>query len=64
MVKSITAAARNACADDVTDGDSRFEQEMRTQQLNTKCMLTVMSANVKNWVYKYIENSSVFSSLQ
>lgn len=52
MEKAIVAAARNACAEDAVVGDSRFDEEMKTQQANTKRILTVMSANVKNWVYK------------
>ncbi|KAL4149450.1 hypothetical protein QTP88_003400 [Uroleucon formosanum] len=52
--KAIVAAARNACAEDAVVGDSRFDEEMKTQQANTKRILTVMSANVKNWVYKVI----------
>lgn len=52
--KAITAAARNACADDAVVGDGSFDEEMRTQRANTKRILTVISANVKNWVYKVI----------
>jgi len=50
--KAITAAARNACAEDAVVGDSRFDEEIKTQQANTRRILTVISANVKNWVYK------------
>lgn len=52
MKRAIAAAARNACADDAVVGDSRFDEEMRTQQANTRRILTIISANVKNWVYK------------
>ncbi|XP_022173907.1 glycerol-3-phosphate acyltransferase 1, mitochondrial isoform X3 [Myzus persicae] len=52
--RAIAAAARNACADDAVVGDSRFDEEMRTQQANTRRILTIISANVKNWVYKVI----------
>lgn len=52
MEKAIAAAARNACAEDAVVGDSRFDEEMKTQQANTRRILTVISANVKNWVYK------------
>jgi len=52
--KAIAVAARDACAGDAVVGDSRFDEEMRTQQANTRRILTVISANVKNWVYKYI----------
>ncbi|CAI6369617.1 unnamed protein product [Macrosiphum euphorbiae] len=52
--KAIAAAARNACAEDAVVGDSRLDEEMKTQQANTRRILTVISANVKNWVYKVI----------
>ncbi|XP_015367748.1 PREDICTED: glycerol-3-phosphate acyltransferase 1, mitochondrial-like isoform X2 [Diuraphis noxia] len=52
--KAIAAAARDACSGDAVVGDSRFDEEMRTQQANTRRILTVISANVKNWVYKVI----------
>ncbi|XP_003247305.1 glycerol-3-phosphate acyltransferase 1, mitochondrial isoform X2 [Acyrthosiphon pisum] len=52
--KAIAAAARNACSEDAVVGDSRFDEEMKTQQANTRRILTVISANVKNWVYKVI----------
>lgn len=54
MEKAIAAATRDACAGDAVVGNSRFDEEMRTQQANTRRILTVISANVKNWVYKYI----------
>lgn len=54
VVKAISTVARNACADDLADGDSRFDEEIKTQQANTRCILTVISANAKNWVYKVI----------
>jgi len=52
VVKAISTVARNACADDLADGNSRFDEEMKTQQANTRCILTIISANAKNWVYK------------
>jgi len=50
--KAIVAAAHNACAENAVVGDSRFDEEMKTQQANTRRILTIISANVKNWVYK------------
>lgn len=47
-------AIHNASADDITtvDRDSKYSKEFKIQQEKTKRILTVMSANVKNWVYK------------
>ncbi|XP_060841831.1 glycerol-3-phosphate acyltransferase 1, mitochondrial-like isoform X2 [Rhopalosiphum padi] len=53
VVKAISTVARNAC-EDSADGNSRFEEETKTQQANTRRILTVISANAKNWVYKVI----------
>lgn len=47
-------AVQKALADDITtvDRDSQRSIELKIQQEKTKRILTVMSANVKNWVYK------------
>ncbi|XP_025203066.1 glycerol-3-phosphate acyltransferase 1, mitochondrial isoform X1 [Melanaphis sacchari] len=54
VVKTINIVANNACADDLAVDDSRFYEELRAQQANARRILTVISANVKNWVYKVI----------
>jgi hypothetical protein len=52
VVKTISAVAREACADDSADGGKRFTKELEIQWKNTNYILSVMSAKVKNWVYK------------
>lgn len=54
MIRTINETARKACIDKKTTdgGESRFMEQMQILQKNTKHMLTVMSANIKNWVYK------------
>ncbi|XP_025420719.1 glycerol-3-phosphate acyltransferase 1, mitochondrial-like isoform X2 [Sipha flava] len=54
VVKTISAVAREACADDSADGGKRFTKELEIQWKNTNYILSVMSAKVKNWVYKFI----------
>lgn len=54
VVKAIEIAAHKVITDDdeATDKDGRFEEEMKIQREKTKMILSVMSANIKNWVYK------------
>lgn len=52
VIKAIEMAAREACNKNPTDDEDRFNEEIKIQQKNAICILTVMSAKVKNWVYK------------
>lgn len=54
MIKAISEAAHKACIDKITTdvGENCFAEEMKIQQKNTEHMLTIMSAKIKNWVYK------------
>lgn len=54
MIKAISVAAHKACTDQAaTDDDkSRLAEQMHIQQNNAKHILAVMSANIKNWIYK------------
>lgn len=51
VLNAINAAAHNASTDGSTMIDTEIT-EFKIQHDKTKRILTVMSANVKNWVYK------------
>jgi len=54
VVKAINEAAHEACANNViTEDEERyFLNEVKKQRENTEHILTVISADVKNWAYK------------
>lgn len=54
MIKAISEAARKACTDKkvMDGGEKSFDDELKIQRKNTENMLMVISANIKNWVYK------------
>lgn len=52
MLKAIETAAHEACNKNSVDEEGQFNKEMKIQKENTICILKVMSAKVKNWVYK------------
>lgn len=54
VLNAINEAVHNVSANDdaTTDKETLYPTELKIQQENAKCILTIMSANVKNWVYK------------